>query len=85
MGLIFPAGSTVPALTHVISLTTYQERELMGGGTQKVAAKVVEQRWTGFVIHLLIGLSLVLADVLAYVPKAVLYGVFLFMGISSRQ
>jgi hypothetical protein len=85
LGLIFPAGSTVPAITHVISLTTYTERELPGGGVQKIATKVVEQRWTGFIIHLLIGLSLLAAPALAFVPKAVLYGVFLYMGLSSRQ
>lgn len=84
-GVIFPAGSTVPALTHVISLTTYEDRPILGGGTQKVALKVVEQRWTGFMIHALIFLSLFAAPVLEKVPKAVLYGVFLFMGLSSRQ
>jgi hypothetical protein len=84
-GLIFPAGSTVPALTHVISLTTYEERPLVGGGTQKIAVKVVEQRWTGFMIHLLIGAAFFAAPVLRLVPKAVLFGVFLYMGLSSRQ
>merc|ERR1712048_127712 len=33
--------------------------------------------------HVLIGLSLVLASILKFVPKPVLLGVFLFMGVSS--
>merc|ERR550537_1719355 len=36
-----------------------------------------------FGIHLLIGLSLVMAFILKFVPKSVLLGVFLFMGVSS--
>merc|ERR1711862_535334 len=43
----------------------------------------VEQRVTNFFIHIMIGLSLVLAGVLKFVPKPVLLGVFLFMGVSS--
>merc|ERR1712187_1049935 len=42
-----------------------------------------EQRVTHLGIHVLIGLSLLLAPWLKYLPKAVLYGVFLFMGVSS--
>merc|ERR1712232_1526944 len=40
-------------------------------------------RVTNLCIHILIGLSLVLAGVLKFVPKPVLLGVFLFMGVSS--
>merc|ERR1719389_1000710 len=38
---------------------------------------------TNFFIHIMIGLSLVLAGILKFVPKPVLLGVFLFMGVSS--
>merc|ERR1712107_245627 len=57
--------------------------EIEGGGMRKVPVKVVEQRVTNVFIHVLIGLSLVLAGILQYVPKPVLLGVFLFMGVSS--
>merc|ERR1719389_418795 len=57
--------------------------EIEGGGMRKVPVKVVEQRVTNLFIHVLIGLSLVLAGILQYVPKPVLLGVFLFMGVSS--
>merc|ERR1719389_481257 len=57
--------------------------EIEGGGVRKVPVKVVEQRVTNFFIHIMIGLSLVLAGILKFVPKPVLLGVFLFMGVSS--
>merc|ERR1712179_837911 len=61
----------------------YDMVEIEGGGVRKVPVKVVEQRVTNFLIHVMIGLSLVLAGVLKFVPKPVLLGVFLFMGVSS--
>merc|ERR1712232_102640 len=81
--LPFPVAATVRSLTHLISLTNYEMVEIEGGGVRKVPVKVVEQRVTNFLIHVLIGLSLVLASILKFVPKPVLLGVFLFMGISS--
>jgi hypothetical protein len=81
--LPFPVAATVRSLTHLISLTNYEMVEIEGGGVRKVPVKVVEQRVTNFFIHVMIGLSLVLAGVLKFVPKPVLLGVFLFMGVSS--
>jgi hypothetical protein len=57
--------------------------ELPGGGTTTRVASVVEQRVTQLLIHVLLLLSLVLSPVLKYVPKATLYGVFGYMGVSS--
>jgi len=82
-GLPFPVAATVRSLTHLISLTNYKMVPIEGGAIRKVPEKVVEQRVTNFGIHLLIGLSLVMAFVLKFVPKSVLLGVFLFMGVSS--
>jgi len=83
LGLPFPVAATVRSLTHLISLTNYDIQEIKGGGQRKVPTDVVEQRVTNLGIHVLIGLSLLLAPWLKYLPKAVLYGVFLFMGVSS--
>lgn len=76
-------AATVRSLTHLISLTNYEIVEVEGGGSRKIPQNVVEQRVTNLCIHVLIGLSLVLAGVLKFVPKPVLLGVFLFMGVSS--
>merc|ERR1719198_1477270 len=83
LGLPFPVAATVRSLTHIISLTNYEIVEVEGGGQRKVPVNVVEQRATNLGIHILIGLSLVFAPLLRYVPKAVLLGLFLFMGVSS--
>ena len=82
LGLPMSVASTVPSITHVISLTTYEEK-VLPVGERKVPAKVVEQRATNLIIHVLMGFALVLAPVLQLLPKAVLHGIFLYMGISS--
>jgi hypothetical protein len=82
-GLPFPCAATVRSMAHLISLTTYEFKPIPGGGFQRVVVKVVEQRWTHFAIHALMLLSLLLSGVLKYVPNGALFGVFLFMGLSS--
>jgi hypothetical protein len=81
--LPFPVAATVRSLTHLIALTNYEMVEIEGGGVRKVPVDVVEQRVTGLGIHVLIILCVFLASILNFVPKAVLLGVFLFMGVSS--
>src|SRR4051794_33292317 len=44
-----------------------------------------EQRVTNLIISILTGASIAMASVLSIVPLAVLFGVFLFMGISSMS
>lgn len=47
--------------------------------------QVIEQRVTGFVVALLVGLSVLVAGLLRQIPVAVLFGVFLYMGVMSLQ
>ncbi|CAE7709723.1 Slc4a10, partial [Symbiodinium pilosum] len=63
LGLPLSVASTVPSITHVISLTTYEVKQLPEG--------------------VLIGCALFLAPVLKFLPRAVLQGVFFYMGIAS--
>ena len=44
---------------------------------------IIDQRVSFSMISILLGVSVVLADALQQVPFAVLYGVFLYMGISG--
>lgn len=44
---------------------------------------VSEQRLTGLLVSILVGLSVLMAGWLRHVPMAVLFGVFLYMGISA--
>jgi hypothetical protein len=82
-GLPFPCAATVRSLAHLISLTTYGMRPIPGGGTQRIVEKVIEQRWTHFMIHALMLVALGLAGALKYIPAGAMFGVFLFMGITS--
>ena len=66
----------------MISLTTYEVKQLPKG-ERKVPVKVVEQRATNFLIHVLIGCALFLAPALKFLPRAVLQGVFFYMGIAT--
>jgi hypothetical protein len=83
LGLPYPCAATVRSITHLVSLTTRENRPIPGGGMQSVVVKVIEQRWTHFAIHALMLFSLLLAGALKYVPSGATFGVFLFMGISS--
>ena len=46
---------------------------------------VKEQRISGFFVALMIGLSVTMAPLLRLIPMAVLFGVFLYMGVASMS
>ena len=82
-GLPWLVAATVRSLNHVRSLATVDEVVDAGGGTREQIVHVRENRLTSLAIHLLIGASLLLLPYLSVVPMAVLYGLFLFMGVVS--
>mmetsp|Transcript_62010 Transcript_62010/g.115096 ORF Transcript_62010/g.115096 Transcript_62010/m.115096 type:complete len:596 (+) Transcript_62010:71-1858(+) len=85
-GLPFTHNSTAPSLMHLLSLTSYKEdaastpSELKRQGSRREVSAVVEQRFTNFAIHSMIGASLALSPFLKYVPKSVSFGMFLVEG-----
>ncbi|ESO05115.1 hypothetical protein HELRODRAFT_78329 [Helobdella robusta] len=81
LGLPWFVAATVRAITHVKSLIRESEVKIPGERPQMLGVR--EQRVTGFLIHLFIGFSTLLTSVLRLVPMPVLYGVFLYMGITS--
>jgi len=81
-GLPFTHAATIRSLTHLISLTDYEEVKV-GAVTVKKPIAVAEQRVSQLGIHVLIALSAVASSLLKELPQAVLYGVFLFMGVST--
>jgi hypothetical protein len=81
-GLPFTHAATIRSLTHLISLTDFKE-EKVGNTILKKPDAVAEQRVTQLAIHSLILASAFLSVVLKELPQAVLYGVFLFMGVST--
>ena len=61
------------------------ESETAAPGEKPKFLGVREQRVTGFIVFLFIGLSVFLTKYLGLIPMPVLYGVFLYMGISSMK
>ena len=84
-GLPWLVAATVRSLNHVRSLATVEEVVTSRGDTREHIIHVRENRITGLAIHLLIGLSLMLLPLLKTIPMAVLYGLFLFMGVVSMS
>jgi hypothetical protein len=81
LGLPWFVAATVRAITHVRSLMVESEVSIPGERPQMIGVR--EQRVTGVCIHLLIGFSTLLTAILRLIPMPVLYGVFLYMGITS--
>ncbi len=79
-GLPWMVAATVRSLNHVRSLNKIDVRN-----GKEVVVGTVENRVTPLLIHIAVGLSLLFLDVLAMVPMAVLYGLFLYMGVASMK
>ncbi|XP_041104235.1 sodium bicarbonate cotransporter 3-like isoform X3 [Polyodon spathula] len=83
MGLPWFVAATVLSISHVNSLKV--ESECSAPGEQPKFLGIREQRITGFMIFVLMGLSVFMTSVLKFIPMPVLYGVFLYMGASSLK
>ncbi|XP_055359344.1 sodium bicarbonate cotransporter 3 isoform X8 [Betta splendens] len=83
MGLPWFVAATVLSISHVNSLKV--ESECAAPGEQPKFLGIREQRVTGFMIFFLMGCSVFMTSALKYIPMPVLYGVFLYMGVSSLR
>ncbi|KAM9164890.1 sodium bicarbonate cotransporter 3 isoform 4-T4 [Pangshura tecta] len=83
MGLPWFVAATVLSISHVNSLKV--ESECSAPGEQPKFLGIREQRVTGLMIFVLMGLSVFMTSVLKFIPMPVLYGVFLYMGASSLR
>lgn len=82
-GLPWLVAATVRSLNHLRSLATVEDSISPSGERRDEIVYVRENRVTGLAIHLAIGASLLMLPMLQSVPKAVLYGLFLYMGVVS--
>ncbi|XP_051985615.1 electroneutral sodium bicarbonate exchanger 1-like [Xyrauchen texanus] len=83
MGLPWFVAATVLSISHVNSLKL--ESGSSAPGEQPRFLGIREQRLTGLVIFLLMGCSVFMTGALQFIPMPVLYGVFLYMGVSSLK
>ncbi|XP_071326328.1 sodium bicarbonate cotransporter 3-like isoform X11 [Trachinotus anak] len=83
MGLPWFVAATVLSISHVNSLKL--ESECAAPGEQPKFLGIREQRVTGFMIFVLMGCSVFMTSALKFIPMPVLYGVFLYMGVSSLR
>ncbi|CAI5762852.1 anion exchange protein 3 isoform X1 [Podarcis lilfordi] len=80
-GLPWLTAATVRSVTHVNALTVMSKA--IAPGEKPKIEEVKEQRVTGVLIAGLVGLSIVMGNVLRQIPLAVLFGIFLYMGVTS--
>ncbi|XP_039595858.1 band 3 anion transport protein-like isoform X2 [Polypterus senegalus] len=76
-GLPWLSAATVRSVTHANALT------IMSKGAKPEIVKVLEQRISGLLVAILVGLSIFMEPILKLIPLAVLFGIFLYMGVTS--
>ena len=82
-GLPWFVAATVLCINHVQSLRKESPATAPGESPQFLGIR--EQRVTSVAIGICIGLSILITPVLKMIPMPVLFGVFLFMGVSSLK
>ncbi|XP_038047083.1 anion exchange protein 3-like isoform X11 [Patiria miniata] len=80
-GLPWMCAGPVRTVSHLGSLSVLTRTE--APGVKPRLDHIKDQRMTNFAVSLLIGLTHFIAPLLREVPIAVLYGVFLYLGLSS--
>uniref|UniRef100_A0A6G1RJL1 Anion exchange protein n=1 Tax=Hypotaenidia okinawae TaxID=2861861 RepID=A0A6G1RJL1_9GRUI len=80
-GLPWLAAATVRSVTHANALTVMSKA--VAPGDKPKIQEVKEQRVTGLLVAVLVGLSIVIGALLQKIPLAVLFGIFLYMGVTS--
>ena len=68
-----------------VSYRRFSDLDSTAPGEKPEFCGVAEQRITGVLIFLMIGLSVFFTPILRLIPMPVLYGVFLYMGFSSLK
>ncbi|CAG5130391.1 unnamed protein product, partial [Candidula unifasciata] len=80
-GLPWMCAATVRTVAHISALSEYSRTHAPGEKPELLGVK--EQRVTNFAVHLLIGLAVTAGPVLRAVPVPALFGIFLYLGVST--
>ncbi|XP_045891539.1 solute carrier family 4 member 1a (Diego blood group) [Micropterus dolomieu] len=76
-GVPWLSAATVRSVTHANALT------VMTKGPKPEIEKVLEQRISGLLVAILVGVSIFMEPILKMIPMTALFGIFLYMGITS--
>lgn len=76
-GVPWLSAATVRSVTHANALT------VMSKGPKPEIERVVEQRISGIAVAMLVGVSIYMEPILKMIPMTALFGIFLYMGITS--
>nr|XP_022905719.1 anion exchange protein 2 isoform X2 [Onthophagus taurus] len=74
-------AATVRSIAHVAALTIMSRTHAPGEKPHIIEVK--EQRVSGLIVSVLMGLSVLMSPLLRLIPMSVLFGVFLYMGVAS--
>ena len=80
-GMPWLSATTVRSVTHANALTVMGKAS--GPGAAAQIQEVKEQRISGLLVSVLVGLSILMEPILSRIPLAVLFGIFLYMGVTS--
>ncbi|XP_068932205.1 band 3 anion transport protein [Petaurus breviceps papuanus] len=78
-GMPWLSATTVRSVTHANALTVMSK----ANGDRPQVQEVKEQRLSGLLVSVLVGLSIFMEPILSKIPLAVLFGIFLYMGVTS--
>nr|XP_058942505.1 band 3 anion transport protein-like [Pocillopora verrucosa] len=81
MGLPWMCAATVRSVSHLNALSIWSTSHAPGVKPHLVEVK--EQRVTNIAIHVLTGVSILLAPALHRIPVSVMFGVLLYLGVCS--
>lgn len=81
LGMPWLSATTVRTVTHANALTVMSKTTVPG--EKACIQEVKEQRVTGFLVAILVGLSILMEPILQLIPLAVLLGIFFYMGVTS--
>ncbi|XP_025842707.2 band 3 anion transport protein isoform X1 [Vulpes vulpes] len=80
-GMPWLSATTVRSVTHANALTVMGKANIPGAAPQ--IQEVREQRISGLLVAVLVGVSILMGPILSLIPLAVLFGIFLYMGVTS--
>ncbi|XP_019607882.2 band 3 anion transport protein isoform X1 [Rhinolophus sinicus] len=80
-GMPWLSATTVRSVTHANALTVMGKASAPGASAQ--VQEVKEQRLSGLLVSVLVGVSILMGPILSHIPLAVLFGIFLYMGVTS--